>query len=123
MNSNFFLKVGSILGALSVTIGAFGAHLLKPNLLASGHLEIFETAVKYQFYGTFSIIISAILSNFYLKRAIKYSAFFFVIGTIVFSGSLYLICLTNKNIFGAIAPIGGLSLIIGWILLFISIKK
>lgn len=119
---NFFLKVGSILGALSVAIGAFGAHLLKPMLLASNRLDTFETAVKYQFYGTFAILIIGLLPLAYKNNFSKIAGNLFLVGTIIFSGSLYLICATGLTIFGAIAPIGGICLILGWLFLFYSIK-
>lgn len=121
--NNIFLKIGAILGALSVAIGAFGAHAFKASLLASGNIETFETAVKYQFYGVFTLIVIGLLSDRYPNKWNKISGYFFLIGTMIFSGSLYLICLTRINLFGAVAPVGGLCLIAAWIFLFISLKN
>ena len=121
MNTIFF-KLGAAIGAISVAIGAFGAHLLKPMLLASSKLDTFETAVKYQFYGAFALLIVGLIPAEYKNKLNHLSGFLFAIGTLVFSGSLYLICFTGINLFGAVAPIGGLCLIAGWCLLFFSIK-
>ena len=120
---NFYLKTGAIFGALSVGVGAFGAHLLKPMLLASNRLETFDTAVKYQFYGTFAILVIGLLPVAYKNKLSKIAGNLFLIGTIIFSGSLYLICTTGITIFGAITPIGGICLISGWLFLFFSIRN
>ncbi len=121
--NNVFLKIGAILGAFSVSIGAFGAHAFKASSLASGKTETFETAVRYQFYGVFALIAIGLSSEKYNNKWSKISGYLFLIGTLIFSGSLYLICLTGINLFGAIAPIGGLSLIAAWIFLFFAVKN
>lgn len=121
--NNIFLKIGAILGAFSVAIGAFGAHAFKASLLASGKTETFETAVRYQFYGVFALLAIGLLSEKYANKWSKISGYLFLIGTLVFSGSLYLICLTGVNLFGAVAPIGGLCLIAAWIFLFFAVKN
>ena len=120
---NIFLKIGSILGALSVAIGAFGAHAFKASLIASGKTDTFETAVRYQFYGVFALMLVGLLSEKYSNKWSKISGYLFLIGTLVFSGSLYLICLTGINLFGAVAPIGGLCLIVAWIFLYFAVKN
>lgn len=119
--NNFFLKTGALFGALSVAIGAFGAHLLKPVLSASNRLDTFETGVKYQFYGTFAILVIGLLPMAYKNKFSNIAGNLFLFGTIIFSGSLYLICSTGITLFGAIAPIGGICLISGWLFLFYSI--
>jgi uncharacterized membrane protein YgdD (TMEM256/DUF423 family) len=121
--NNIFLKIGAILGAFSVAIGAFGAHAFKASLLASGKTETFETAVRYQFYGVFALIVIGLLSERYTNKWSKISGYLFLIGTLIFSGSLYLICLTGINLFGAVAPIGGSCLIAAWIFLFFAVKN
>lgn len=117
------IKIGAILGAISVAIGAFGAHLWKPALVAAGKLDTFETAVKYQFYSSFALVILGLLSHFYNNKFNTFSGYLFIIGTLFFSGSLYLICATGLAWFGAVAPIGGLCLISAWLFMFISIRK
>jgi len=122
----FFLQAGSLFGALAVVLGAFGAHALKAALSASGRLETFETAVKYQFYHALALLGVALL----LQRAgadaekwLQWAGYAFIGGILVFSGSLYAICFTGITKFGATAPIGGLLMILGWVLLFLSAGK
>jgi uncharacterized membrane protein YgdD (TMEM256/DUF423 family) len=121
--NNFFLKTGAILGALGVAIGAFGAHALKASLQASNHFDTFETAVRYQFYHALALILVGILANNFKNKLINYSGYCFIIGTIIFCGALYTICFTGINLFGAVAPIGGLFMILGWVSLFLGVNK
>jgi uncharacterized membrane protein YgdD (TMEM256/DUF423 family) len=119
-----FLAAGSLSGALSVMIGAFGAHKLKEYLVSIGRTEVFETAVKYQFYHTFALLFIGIV--LLVKGDIKmlnYSGYCFITGMLIFSGSLYILCLTNVPKWGAITPIGGTFLIAGWILALIAVLK
>ena len=115
--------IASILGGLVVVIGAYGAHGLKP-LLTQDQFNSFETAVRYQFYHCFVLLIISICvlknSNLYLK----YATLSYLIGIVLFSGSIYL--LATKNLHGLpvswagpLTPIGGLFLVLGWILLTI----
>ncbi|RDB07715.1 DUF423 domain-containing protein [Runella aurantiaca] len=126
MSTKFFLQLGAILGALGVAIGAFGAHALRPTLEASGRMDTFETAVKYQFYHALALIlISVLLQNTAVTSAKWYhwAGYSFLGGVIVFSGSLYTICFTGIKAFGAVAPIGGTLMIVGWVLLFLGATK
>jgi uncharacterized membrane protein YgdD (TMEM256/DUF423 family) len=104
-------------------IGAFGAHALKNLLESSGRLETFETAVKYQFYHALALILLGILMNSQQHSLYQYSGYSFIIGTLIFSGSLYALCLSGITKFGMITPIGGVLLIAGWILLMLGIIK
>lgn len=121
--AKLFLIIGSILGATGVMIGAFGAHALKNLLESSGRLETFETAVKYQFYHALALILLGILMNNQQHSLYQYSGYSFIIGTLIFSGSLYALCLSGITKFGMITPIGGVLLIAGWILLMLGIIK
>lgn len=114
-----FLIAGSLLGACGVGLGAFGAHALRASLEAAGRFDTFETAVRYQFYHALALIAVGILMNQYadVARTLAWSGWAFLLGTLIFSGSLYLICFTGIRTFGAIAPIGGLGMILGWALL------
>ena len=118
-----FLIIGSVLGALSVIIGAFGAHALKGLLESTGRIETFDTAVKYQFFHAFGLILLGILMFNLKHHFFQYAGYSFVIGTIVFSGSLYILCLTGITKFGIITPLGGLVMIAGWIFLMLGIIK
>lgn len=120
-----FLSSGAILGALGVALGAFGAHAFKPMLEATGRLDTFETAVKYQMYHALALLAVGILLNQggFVVRWLTWSGWGFLVGSIVFAGSLYLICFTGIKAWGAVAPIGGTLLIIGWIMLWLGIWK
>ena len=122
----FMLQAGGILGALAVALGAFGAHALKGMLEASGRSDTFETAVKYQFYHAIALVLVGLLMKGAGQDAVRllgWSGNAFVVGVIIFSGSLYAICFTGITKFGATAPIGGLSMIAGWILLVLAASK
>jgi uncharacterized membrane protein YgdD (TMEM256/DUF423 family) len=118
-----FLIIGSISGGLSVMIGAFGAHALKNLLESSGRAETFETAVKYQFYHALALLALGIIILNLKHEMFNYAGYSFLIGTIIFSGSLYALCLTGITKFGMITPIGGLFLIAGWGLLLTGVIK
>jgi uncharacterized membrane protein YgdD (TMEM256/DUF423 family) len=121
--NKFFLITGSVLGLLGVAIGAFGAHALKAMLEAAGRADTFETGVRYMFYHAIALVLVGILSKEFPGNTINWSGNAFLLGTLIFSGSLFLICFTGINVFGAVAPIGGTLLVIGWALLFWSVLK
>ncbi len=126
MTNKLFLQAGAILGLLGVALGAFGAHALKPSLEASGRFDTFETAVKYQFYHALALIlISILLQNASVSAAKWYNwaGYATLGGVIIFSGALYTICFTGIKAFGAVAPIGGTLMIVGWLLLFLGSTK
>ncbi|OOG71921.1 DUF423 domain-containing protein [Algoriphagus sp. A40] len=113
------IQTAAIFGILAVGIGAFGAHGLKPMLEASGRLETFETAVKYHFYHSlalFGLGLLAILKPNWKKLNLSFWGF--TLGIFIFSGSLYLHCLTGITWLGVITPIGGVAFIQGWMALF-----
>lgn len=122
----FFLQAGAMFGALAVVLGAFGAHALKASLEAANRLDTFETAVKYQFYHAIALVLTALLlksGGAEATRLLTWSGYSFIGGILIFSGSLYAICFTGITKFGATAPIGGLLMILGWVLLFLSAGK
>jgi len=127
MNRNF-LSIASVLGALSVALGAFAAHKLK-EIFPADSQSIFETGVRYQFYHVFALFIVAILSDKFKGRWINWSGYCFIAGIILFSGSLYaLAAIKAKDSvglqgIGIITPIGGVFFIIGWLLLFFGVSK
>jgi uncharacterized membrane protein YgdD (TMEM256/DUF423 family) len=110
-------KVGAVLALLAVAFGAFGAHALK-EIITPERLQTFETGVRYQMYHALALLVMSVLP---LKN--YRAAWLLLIGTIIFSGSLYLLVLTGIGIFGAITPIGGVLQIIGWALLIFSFKR
>ena len=119
----FILLFSTISGALSVAIGAFGAHKLKDYLLAIQRTETFETAVRYQFYHTLALLMVGILYFQHQNKWMDWAAYGFAAGIIIFSGSLYILCSTNVGKWGAVTPIGGLALIAGWVCLAIGLYK
>lgn len=123
MTAKGVLITAGILGALSVGIGAFGAHALQDTLTANGRLDTFETAVKYQFYHTLALLLLGILMLNFDQSYLNYAAYAFIAGTVVFSGSLYTLSLTNMTWLGAITPIGGLGFILGWVFLVLGVSK
>ena len=116
-----FLLLGSISAFLFVAIGAFGAHALKAKLEAGGYVETFNTGVQYHMIHSIAIIGVALLTQHLNSTGLLYGAgWAFVIGIIIFSGSLYALSITGMSILGAITPIGGLAFLTGWVLLFIA---
>ncbi len=117
-----------MLGALSVILGAFGAHALK-KMVPEEALTIFETAVRYQFYHVFAIALAGILYQNFSNAFITWAGVCFIIGILFFSGSLYVLTYAKAvesssfNWAGPITPLGGLFFIAGWILLAIGITK
>jgi uncharacterized membrane protein YgdD (TMEM256/DUF423 family) len=114
------LIIGSLFAALSVLLGAFGAHALK-NRLSIEDLAIFEIAVRYQMYHALGILFMGVASFYLTEKLVSIPAYFMILGIIIFSGSLLLLVFTNLRWFGAITPIGGFCLIIGWLLLAYNI--
>jgi uncharacterized membrane protein YgdD (TMEM256/DUF423 family) len=101
--------VGAFLGFCGVAAGAFGAHLLKA-VVSPNRLETFEIAVRYQMYHALALLLAGLLG----ARA---AAWCFLAGTVIFSGSLYLLVLTEQRWLGAVTPVGGLVLLAGWAVL------
>jgi uncharacterized membrane protein YgdD (TMEM256/DUF423 family) len=119
------LVTAACLGALSVALGAFGAHSLK-DMVSQESLKIFETAVRYQFYHVFALALTGLLYKAYANKKLKYAGNLFILGIIFFSGSLYLLTFLGTDNFkwiGAITPLGGIFLIAGWLLLAAGIKE
>ncbi|WP_187264694.1 DUF423 domain-containing protein [Pontibacter beigongshangensis] len=123
MTQKIILLIASAFGALTVMIGAFGAHALGPMLQASGRTDTFETAVKYQMYHTLALLVVGLLLFRVESPALQVAAWCFLLGILIFSGSLYTLCLTGITWLGAITPIGGTLLIIGWGAMFYAVAK
>jgi uncharacterized membrane protein YgdD (TMEM256/DUF423 family) len=109
-----FLLIGAVLGFLGVAFGAFGAHVLKSRL-SPEMLAVFETAVRYQMYHVFAVlIVAAAIGHIGNARLLVIAGWSFFAGILVFSGSLYALALTGVAILGAITPLGGVLFLIGW---------
>jgi len=122
----FTLVAGAIFALLSVVIGAFGAHALKP-LLSVDMLAVFKTAVQYQMFHASALLITGLLmSQNMMSSNLKYlriSVILFMIGITLFSGSLYLLALTEIKIMGAVTPLGGVAFIAAWICFVIGARN
>ena len=114
-----FFKTGSILMAISIALGAMGAHLLK-NTLTPKELETFHTGVQYQTIHSLSLIILAMLPSNY---NIKWTGVLFLAGIFLFCFGCYSYALTGVKAFVHIVPFGGISFIAGWIVLFFQKQK
>lgn len=123
MTQKAILLLASALGAITVMVGAFGAHALGPMLQATNRADTFETAVKYQMYHTLALLAVGLLLFRVEQPALQTAAWCFFLGILIFSGSLYTLCLTGITWLGAITPIGGTLLIVGWGALFYAILK
>jgi uncharacterized membrane protein YgdD (TMEM256/DUF423 family) len=112
-----FTAAGALSGALAVAIGAFGAHALRERL-SPEDLATFETGVRYHFYHVAGLLAAAAAAGRWTGRAAgltRAAGWLFVAGTVLFSGSLYLLALSGVRWLGAIAPLGGAALIAGWL--------
>lgn len=113
MTSSGWLAAGSLLGAAGVALGAFGAHGLRgrvdPDLVA-----VFETAARYQLIHALALLGVAWASERWPGAPAAAAGWLFLSGVAVFSGSLYLMVLTGARWLGAITPLGGMALILGW---------
>ena len=117
MSAKAALITGSILGFLSVALGAFGAHALRPFLTETNRLATFETAAQYQMYHALALVLTGILGMVLPKTEFSAVYLLFVLGVLIFSGSLYLLCATGIKWLGAITPIGGTAFLAAWLLL------
>jgi uncharacterized membrane protein YgdD (TMEM256/DUF423 family) len=120
--SKTILMTAAILLALAVAIGAFGAHGLKSHL-SNEMIQVFKTGVEYHFYHALGLLLIGILSISLPSGLLNWSAILITAGIILFSGSLYILAITGIKWLGAITPLGGLSFIAGWILLFAAVLK
>ena len=111
-----FFSIGAILAALGVAAGAFGAHGLRARV-GPEMLAVFETGVRYHLIHALALLAVAWASTRWASAAIRGAGWLFVVGIVLFSGSLYVLCLTGVRALGAITPFGGAALIAGWLLL------
>jgi uncharacterized membrane protein YgdD (TMEM256/DUF423 family) len=116
------LMIASILLALAVALGAFGAHGLKSQL-STDMLQTYKTGVEYHFYHALGLLLIGILAVSYPSELVKWSAILLTAGIILFSGSLYVLAISGIKWLGAITPLGGISFIAGWVLLFLAVWK
>ncbi len=114
--NKLFLKTAALLGAVAVVLGAFAAHGLK-KILPPESILTFETGVRYQFYHVFALLAVGIIYREGRARLMNWSGNLFILGILLFSGSLYLLCFISPDYkwIGAITPVGGAAFIAGWL--------
>ena len=112
--AKLFITLASLSGMLAVAFGAFGAHALKSRL-DDYAMGVFETAVQYHFYHSLALLAVGVMALSVPQTAmLKSSGWLFLVGILIFSGSLYLLSLSGVRWLGAITPLGGLAFIGGW---------
>lgn len=113
-----FISLAAIFGGLSVAAGAFASHALRARL-SERAIEVFETAARYQMYHAIALLIVALLLSRaeLAQSALVATGWAFIVGIVIFSGSLYALSLTDIKILGAITPLGGAAFIFGWLCL------
>ena len=114
-----WIKIASILMFLAVALGAFGSHALRGKL-TDYYLDVYKTGVVYHFIHALGLFVVAWLSTQTQDTKIHLSGGFMLAGIVLFSGSLYLLSVTGQKWLGAITPLGGLSFLAAWLLLFLS---
>jgi uncharacterized membrane protein YgdD (TMEM256/DUF423 family) len=114
-----FFALGAASALLSVAAGAFGAHALRTRL-SPGLLEVFETGARYQMYHALGLLAAAWAATRWPSPWPVRAGWLFVAGTLLFSGSLYLLALTGIRWLGAITPVGGVAFLAGWVCLVMA---
>lgn len=117
MNKRKTLIAGTFLTGLGVALGAFGAHALKNFLIANSRQETFETAIKYQLIHGLALMIIGVMMKENTSASLKRISFLLLTGTVLFSGSLYVLVSSGTSPIAYVTPVGGLFMIIGWLLL------
>jgi len=120
MSARYTLSAAALLGALAVGLGAFASHGLRGQLEVR-LLEVFQTGVQYQFYHVFAMMLTGLLLQRRDCRGLRLAAVLFLLGILLFSGSLYVLALSGVHWLGAITPLGGSAFIAGWLVLAFSI--
>ncbi|KKB36473.1 DUF423 domain-containing protein [Bacillus thermotolerans] len=118
-----FIIIGAISAFFSVALGAFGAHGLEGKVEPK-YLETWQTGVQYQmFHAAGLILVGLLIGQVQASSLLNWSGWLMLIGTVIFSGSLYALTLSGVKVLGAITPIGGVAFLAGWVLLVLAALK
>ncbi|HEX4627191.1 MAG TPA: DUF423 domain-containing protein [Gemmatimonadales bacterium] len=117
-----FATLGGASAFVAVAAGTFGAHALRARL-SPDRLAVFETGARYQIYHALALWAVAWALTRWPGPTVRAAGWLFVAGTVIFSGSLYLLSLTGARVFGAVTPLGGLALLAGWLALAVGVWR
>jgi uncharacterized membrane protein YgdD (TMEM256/DUF423 family) len=117
-----WLFLAAIFGFLSVALGAFGAHSLK-NVLDEYGKSIYEKAVLYQMFHSMALLVVGVLQHLFKGTSFSPAGFCFLIGILLFSGSLYALAILEVKWLGAVIPVGGIAFLFGWVWLIFAISR
>lgn len=117
-----WLALGALSGFVAVAAGAFGAHALKARVSAD-LLVIFETGCRYQMYHALALLAVGVLAERQPANALTIAGWAFVVGTLLFPGSLYALALTGARAWGAVTPLGGVAFLVGWAALLFAVLR
>jgi uncharacterized membrane protein YgdD (TMEM256/DUF423 family) len=120
--STLFLRLAAASAFVVVGLGAFGAHGLR-NVLDAAGLATWDTAVQYQMFHVVALLVTGLLARERETRWLRWSGWSFVLGTVLFSGSLYVLALSGLRWLGMITPLGGVCFLLGWGLLFKAVQS
>jgi uncharacterized membrane protein YgdD (TMEM256/DUF423 family) len=116
-----FFGLGALSALVSVAAGAFGAHALRARLTPE-YLAVFETAARYQMYHALGLLAVAWAITRWPRALPVWAGWLFVLGTVLFSGSLYVLALSGVRWWGAVTPLGGAAFLVGWLCLVLAIR-
>jgi uncharacterized membrane protein YgdD (TMEM256/DUF423 family) len=117
-----FASLGAISAFFAVAAGAFGAHALRDSLPAD-RLQVFETAARYQMYHALALLVVGLATFGAGASAAQWAGRLFVAGTILFSGSLYILALSGVRVWGAVTPFGGVAWLAAWAALALAVAR
>jgi len=123
MNKKITLVCGAFLAGLGVALGAMGSHVWESILDQKGRVGTFETAVKYQLYHAFALLVVGLLTGSEKENKLRVASWAFFMGTVLFSGSLYVLSFTNAKWVVYATPMGGLLMLTGWTALLLHFLK
>ena len=123
MNARSIITAGAVLLVFAVVFGAFGAHIVQDRLTPD-RFEVYKTGVEYHFYHALGLLLlGVIMMKMPGNRWLVWSGYSLMAGILIFSGSLYVLTLTDTGWLGAVTPLGGVAFILGWIFLAVGVLK
>lgn len=118
-----YFAIGAINAVLAIALGAFGAHGLE-NTITKHYLEVFETGVRYHMYSALGLMLITLFANHSNDtKLIRNGGRLIMAGTVLFSGSLYLIALSGASKLGIVTPFGGVAILAGWTCVIVAALK